>query len=89
MASGARGDHWLSDVLHHDAAVFGEPTDSLIREVDRLGGYQLLNDQADLGRRLSRLNRAQNDDLKAVTRELRRLRDSLSKEAIATGWDVE
>jgi hypothetical protein len=81
MASGGAGD-------------LGSPmcciTDSLMGDIHRFGGHQLLDDQADLGRRLSRVNFSRDaDDLKAVARGLRRLRDPLRKEAVDNGWEVE
>lgn len=87
MASGGPGDHWLTDVVNERPA-FGEPLDSMIRDVHRLGGHHQLDDQADLGRHLSRAW-SSGDDHAPLTRELRRLRDSLRKQAIANGWEVE
>lgn len=52
MAAGGPGDHWRTDIFSWDRPAFGEPADTLIREIGALGGARLLDDSEPLGKRL-------------------------------------
>ncbi|WP_378143906.1 hypothetical protein ACFJGV_10700 [Cnuibacter sp. UC19_7] len=91
MAAGGPGDHWRTDLVNFGAEAFGEPVDSLIRDILRLGGHRLLDDDAPLGRRLWALwpTWAVGVDVPAdLERDLRHTRDGLQREAAERGWEA-
>ena len=92
MAAGGPGDHWRTDIFNWDRPAFGEPTDSLIRQIGALGGARLLDDTEPLGKRLWDLwpqwGRVDRDALQELTRDLTEIRDQLKLEAVERGWEV-
>ena len=74
-------------------SVFGEPTDSLLRQISSLGGARRLEDDTPLGRRLwelwPRWRRVDRAALAALTRDLEQVRDELRAEAVERGWEVD
>ena len=101
MNMGGPGDHWHTDIHSWKRAAFGEPVDSLIREISALGGGRLLQDHSfgtrserrdsqTLESRLSRAwGRADEAELRDLASELSRIRDQLRAEAKASGWEIE
>lgn len=93
MAAGGPGDHWRTDVLQWDLPAFGEPADSLIKEISTLGGSARLEDDTVLGQRLwelwPRWGRVDRAALAEVSDDLETLRDDLLAEARARGWEVD
>lgn len=93
MAAGGPGDHWRTDNFIWDRPAFGEPADSLIREIGALGGARLLDDAEPLGKRLWDLwpqwGRVDRDALQELTRDLTVIRDQLKLEAVERGWEVD
>jgi hypothetical protein len=43
VPNGKPGDHPLTDLLHWNSPTFGEPVDSLLREIAKLGGERILD----------------------------------------------
>ncbi len=80
MASGGPGDHWQTDLLTWNLPAFGEPLDSLLREIYRYGGEHALSKEPwpeTLGRAWSRYERSESDDAELrqrITSQLRVLR---------------
>ncbi len=93
MNMGGPGDHWRTDIFSWDRPAFGEPVDSLVREIYDLGGHALLEDDQPLGRRLSkhwpRWKRVSDEALSELASDLVTVRDRLRAEAVARGWEVE
>lgn len=90
---GGPGDHWLTDLKHWDRAAFGEPLDSILRDILRLGGERLL-EQQPWNERLwdtwPHWGRSEVNDaaLARYTTELAELREELCKDAVDRGWEV-
>ncbi len=86
------GDHWQSDLLGWGLPAFGEPVDAPLRDVHRLGGASIL-DQEPWSSRLSlawpRWTPTDAAVLARLAEDLKALRDRLRREAIDAGWDVE
>lgn len=93
MNMGGPGDHWYTDIFVWNRPAFGEPSDSLIREIQRLGGAYLLRDEEPLARRLWQLwplwGPVDEQSLKQLALDLARIRESLRSEAVAKGWEVD
>jgi hypothetical protein len=91
MSMGGPGDHWYTDLFAWERPVFGEPTDSLIRDIRRFGGDRLLQDDQPLGRRLWNLwppwGHVSERDLRELAADLVPMRDDLRAQAEASGWD--
>ncbi|NNM45232.1 hypothetical protein [Knoellia koreensis] len=87
-----RCDHWRTDIFSWDRPAFGEPVDSLIRDIYDFGGHDLLEDDQPLGLRLSQLwsrrRRGAGDALDELAAVLLPIRDRLRAEAKARGWEV-
>jgi hypothetical protein len=94
MPNGKPGDHWLTDLITWNHPVFGEPVDSLLKEIVRLGGERLLEGspwQEQLWDTWPRWGRSEAKDAKvaALVEPLTELRDHLKAEARERGWKVE
>lgn len=94
MASGGPGDHWQTDLLTWNLPAFGEPLDSVLREIYRYGGEQALSKEPwpeTLWRVWSRWGRTESDDaeLRRITPELQALRDRLRADAKERGWETK
>ena len=89
---GGPGDHRYTESFAAGPA-FGEPSDSLIRDIRRLGGDRLLRDQQPLAERLwnrwPQWGRADEQALKPLAVDLAQIRDELRREAAAKGREVE
>lgn len=94
MTAGGPGDHWLTDVLHWDLPAFGEPIDSLIRDIIRFGGQKELEEGKPIARSLNKLwwpphrEASGGAELQELSLTLLNLRDRLRKEAIDGGREV-
>ena len=92
MAAGGPGDHWHTDIFIWNRPAFGEPADSLIREIAAYGGAQLLEDNDALGKRLWDLwpqwGQVDTEALQRLTQDLKQVRDQLKLEALRRGWEV-
>jgi hypothetical protein len=92
--NGKPGDHPVTDLLHWNTTVYGEPVDSLLREILELGGEKILDgapwrDQVwDLWPRWGRSG-AKDAEISAWVEPLTQLRDRLKAEARERGWEVE
>jgi hypothetical protein len=90
---GGPGDHWYTDIFSWERPAFGEPADSLIKYIWRLGGGAYLQDDHPLARRLSDLwpqwGRVDEVARERLAADLASLRDELRRDAIARGWEVE
>ena len=93
MNMGGPGDHWYTDLFVWDVPAFGEPTDSLLRDIRRFGGGTFLHDEHPLGQRLSvlwpRWVRVDEQALRDLPSDLMSLRNALRAEAEARGWGIE
>jgi len=94
MPNGKPGDHWLTDLVHWNRAVFGEPIDGLLRQVVALGGERILDSppwQEQLWDTWPAWGRSESKDTKiaAMIQPLTELRDRLQSEARERGWEVE
>ena len=93
MAAGGPDDHWRTDVLIWGRTAFGEPSDSLIREIYRFGGHKLLDDDAPLGRRLGdlwpRCEQVNHKGPAQLEIDLSRTRNELRREAELRGWELD
>ncbi len=78
--NGKQGDHPLTDILHHEAEVFGAEADALIREIDRLGGRRELDEIVGL---------SYDHDLARLRARLVPVRDRLRREAEGRGWEIQ
>jgi len=84
----------LTDILYWKLPAFGEPQDSLIRDIVQFGGRSRLDDGTRLGRTLNRLwlpspnDKQRTAELEEVAQVLQSLRDQLRQEAIDGGWEV-
>ena len=93
MASGGPGDHPLTDLLLWHRPTYGEPVDSLLREVAALGGETVL-DAPPRSPRLWDLwppwGRGEQKDelLRELERDLVGLRDRLRHDAQERGGEV-
>ena len=88
MAAGGPADHWLTDILYWKLTAFGEPHDSLIRDIVAFGSERKLDDGTSLGRSLDMLwtprpgdEAARAAKLEQVAYMLQSLRDQLLQEA--------
>jgi hypothetical protein len=78
--------------LHWNSPAFGEPVDSLLREIVKLGGEGILDRSpwreklSDLWPRWSR-SEAKAAEIAAMVGPLTQLRDRLKQEAGERGWD--
>jgi hypothetical protein len=94
VPNGKPGDHPLTDLLHWNSPVFGEPVDSLLREIVKLGGERILDRPPWVGRlwdlwpRWSRSG-VKDAEIAALVEPLTVLRDQLKAEAKERGWEVE
>jgi hypothetical protein len=94
VPNGKPGDHPLTDLLHWNSPTFGEPVDSLLREIVKLGGERTLDRSPwreqlwDLWPRWSRSG-AKDAEIAALVEPLTELRDRLKSEARERGWEVE
>lgn len=93
MNMGGPGDHWYTDLFVWDVPAFGEPSDSLLRDIRRFGGDLFLRDGQPLGERLSvlwpRWVRVDDQALRDLASDLVRLRDVLRADAESRGWEIE
>ena len=93
MNMGGPTDHWYTDIFTWDRPAFGEPLDSLIRDIRNFGGDSLLQDDQALGRRLwdawPQWGRVEERTLSQLAADLRSIRDDLLADAEARGWEVE
>lgn len=93
MNMGGPRDHWYTDLFTWDLDVFGEPVDSLIRDIRRYGGDRQLQDGAALARELDLLSRpppkAGDQTMVDLADRLQVVRDRLRQEAMARGWEVD
>ncbi|MCP3422440.1 hypothetical protein [Nocardioides pinisoli] len=93
MNMGGPTDHWYTDIFTWDRPTFGEPVDSLIRDIRNFGGDSLLQDDQALGRRLwdawPQWGRVEKRTLSQLAADLRSIRDDLLVDAKARGWEVE
>ena len=93
MASGGPGDHPLTDLLLWDLPAYGEPVDSLLREVAALGGEEVL-DAPPWSARLWDLwphwglSEQKEELLRGLERDLVGLRDRLRQDAQERGWEA-
>jgi hypothetical protein len=90
---GGPDDHWYTDLFTWDRPAFGEPIDSLVRDIRRFGGDSLLRDDQPLGQRLWDLwpqtGRVDEQARNRMAADLLPIRDHLRAEAQARGWEVE
>ena len=93
MNMGGPTDHWYTDIFTWNRSAFGEPIDSLIRDIRDSGGDALLQDDQPLGRRLWDLwpqwGRVNDQMLSRLAVDLVAIRDELRTDAKARGWEVE
>lgn len=93
MNMGGPGDHWYTDIFSWQRPAFGEPVDSLVKDVQRLGGGAYLRDDHPLARRLWDLwpqwGRVDESAVEQLAADLASLRDELRRDAIALGWEVD
>jgi hypothetical protein len=90
-----QADHWLTDIVYWKRPAFGEPQDSMIREIVHFGGRRLLDDGTPLSRTLNRLwvcppndEQQRTAELEKVAHVLQSLRDQVRQKAIDNGWEV-
>lgn len=92
MNMGGPGDHWYTDIFTWERPAFGEPIDSLIRDIHRFGGDHLLQDDQPLGRRLwdhwTHWGHVDEQALRQLASDLLPLREDLQAEAKARGWEI-
>jgi len=83
MPNGARGDDPILDILYHDAIVYSEAIDVLVKQIVALGGRRLIESklQGVYSPHLA-------PDLTALQQEMTELRNRLYEEAKARGWEV-
>lgn len=90
---GGPGDHWYTDIFVWKRAAFGEPSDTLLREIREYGGDELLTYGTQLHERLWDLwpqwGSVDEDALNELARDLTRIRDDLRRQAVERGWQVE
>lgn len=93
MNMGGPGDHWYTDLFTWKRPVFGEPADSLLRDIRRFGGDALLQDGQPLAKRLWELwpqwGRVDEAALSGLAVDLVPVRDGLRLDAEKRGWEVE
>lgn len=94
MPNGKHGDHWRTDLFNWNLSAFGEPIDSLLREIHQLGGDRLLDEepwQSKLWHLWPAWGRSEEKDAELVLLAdgLTAVRDRLRKEAVDRGWEVE
>jgi hypothetical protein len=94
VPNGRPGDHPLTDLLDWNSPVFGEPVDSLLRDIAKLGGERILNRPPwieqlwDLWPRWSRSD-VKDAEIAALVEPLTALCDQLEAEAKERGWEAE
>lgn len=90
---GGPRDHWKTDIFRWNLTVFGEPVDSLIRDIQRYGGGKHLDDGAALARDLDLLSwpppKPEDPAIVEMAGRLQVIRDRLRKDAIDRGWEVD
>ncbi|CAB4960906.1 unannotated protein [freshwater metagenome] len=93
MNMGGPTDHWYTDIFTWNRPAFGEPIDSLLRDIRRFGGDALLQDDQPLGHRLwdvwPQWGRADERALGRLAADLVPIRDELRADAEVRGWEVE
>jgi hypothetical protein len=93
MNMGGPSDHWYTDIFTWKRPAFGEPIDSLIRDIRRFGGDSRLQDGQPLAQRLWDLwpqwGRVDEHALGQLAADLVPIRDELRADAEAHGWEVE
>jgi len=93
MNMGGPNDHWYTDIFTWDRPAFGEPIDTLIRDIHRFGGDQLLRDDQALGKRLWELwpqwGQVDQRALEQLATDLLPIRDDLRATAEASGWEAD
>jgi hypothetical protein len=93
MNMGGPADHWYTDIFSWNRSAFGEPTDSLIRDIRNFGGISLLQDDQPLGRRLGdawpQWSRLDERTTSRLAVDLAVIRDDLLADAKVRGWEVE
>jgi hypothetical protein len=86
-------DHRHTDIFSFNRPAFGEPTDSLIRDIRRFGGDSLLQDGQPLPQRLWGLwpqqGRVDEGALRQLAADLVPIHDQLRADAQARGWEVQ
>jgi hypothetical protein len=93
VPNGKPGDHPLTDLIHWKSPVYGEPVDSLLREVLQLGGESILDRSPwlerlwDLWPRWTR-DAVKDGEIAALVEPLTQLRNRLRTEAIERGWEI-
>ncbi len=45
MPNGKIGDHPFTDILHHGSSEFGEPIDSLVKEMSKMDGFKNVREE--------------------------------------------
>lgn len=93
MNMGGPNDHWYTDTFTWERPAFGEPTDSLTRDIRRFGGDSLLQDGQPLAQRLWDLwpqwGRVDERALGRLAADLVTIRDELRTDAQARGWEFD
>lgn len=93
MSMGGPGDHWYTDLFTHGLPAFGEPIDSLIKDIRGYGGDRFLQFDHPLAQRLWSLwpvwYRVEEQALGQLAAELVPIRDELRARAAVHGWEVE
>jgi hypothetical protein len=93
MNMGGPTDHWYTDIFTWNRSAFGEPVDSLIRDIRKFGGDRLLQDDQPLGSRLwdawPQWGGVDERTLSRLAADLVPIRDDLLADAKARGWEVE
>jgi hypothetical protein len=80
MPNGKPGDHPITDVMIHNRVVFGEPWDSLLREIVDLLGYERAHEWFNA----SYWSKPEGEVRLAISRKL----VDLQKEALDRGWET-
>lgn len=92
MNMGGPTDHWYTDLFTWNCPAFGEPVDSLLKDVRAFGGDRLLRDDQPLGLRLwdarPQWGRVEEQTLEQLVIDLTAVRDDLRADAEARGWKL-
>ena len=80
MANGKPGDHPRTDLTVHNLAVFGEPTDGILKKIIRLMGQHRFDDWFN-----SLWNKSQQEIAEAARAKLQ----EVETDARARGWDLD
>ena len=94
MPNGKPGDHWLTDLVHWNRPAFGEPIDSLLQEIVRLGGEGLLESSPWQERLWDAwptwgCSEAKDAAIAAMVEPLTEIRDRLKAAARERGWETD